>query len=68
MKLRKTFWNKQFEALLPALNLNKRVEINCADGDLALAFVKVARLHKSKYHIFEIVPADVSRYLPVGKR
>jgi len=68
--VRKDFWKEQFQMLYRAVNLDRRVELDCNDEDLPLAFVKLSRMHDRAYNVMEgqILPSRLAEYLPVAKR
>ena len=68
--LRKAFWKEQFQALYHAVGLDRRVELDCNDEDLPLAYVKLSRMHERPYNLLEgqILPTKLAEYLPVAKR
>ena len=68
--VRKEFWKEQFQMLYRAVNLDRRVELDCNDEDLPLAFAKLSRMHERAYSLMEgqILPTRLAEYLPVAKR
>ena len=60
-RLRKSFWKEQFQALYGAVGLDRRVELDCADEDLPLAYVKLSKMHGRDHALFEVLPSDISR-------